>query len=201
MSFTNLALDLLLPTKCCVCGKLPMLLCPGCEPSYLPRLHKGDSEVWFATEYTDEFAKIINSYKENGRVALAKHLVVALDQLLNTAFANAEFSEIAYVQSSRSNLRKRGFNPMKLLLSHSKFASGCQLVELKLTRKVSDQSNLNREQRIENLAGAYRATRALERVLLVDDVRTTGSTLGAMATAVEDAGGTVAGRAVLAMNF
>lgn len=133
-------------------------------------------------------------------MALADHLTIAVDQLLGAVFAQTEFSEIAFVQSSRSNLRKRGFNPMKLLLSKSKFASSFKLVELRLIREVSDQSSLNREQRIGNVNGAFRTTVSLERVLLFDDVRTTGSTLLAMATAIEEAGGIVAGKAVLAMN-
>ncbi|MFM1784164.1 MAG: hypothetical protein RLZZ579_441 [Actinomycetota bacterium] len=178
-----------------------MLLCPECEPNYHPILSKQDSEIWYATEYTDEFAKVINSYKENGRVALVNHLALALDQLLSRALDHSTFSEIVFTQSSRANFRKRGFNPMKFLLSKSKIATDFKLKELKLIREVNDQSNLNRHERVGNVAGAFRAASDLDRVLLLDDIRSTGATLEAMATAVEETGGQVVGRAVLAINF
>lgn len=63
---------------------------------------------------------------------------------------------------------------------------------LTLTRPIRPQKELDRAQRIENVKGAYAARRGAElegrRVLLVDDVITTGSTASACALALLEGG-------------
>ncbi len=75
---------------------------------------------------------------------------------------------------------------------------------LRPVRRMADQSRLDHGQRAANLAGAYvvwpRWRGRLEgaRVVLVDDVVTTGATLAEAARAVGGVGGHVIGAATLA---
>jgi ComF family protein len=86
-------------------------------------------------------------------------------------------------------LRSRGFNPAALLaraLARS-IGAACDPVALERVRDTVSQTGLGRRARTRNLANAFRAHRrvmGIERVWLVDDVVTTGSTAAAAARAL-----------------
>lgn len=201
MNFSQLALELLLPAKCVVCTRAPSLLCPGCEPE--PKIEQVGHEpaTWSALYYSAEFSRIINSYKEQGRVALTSYLVRLLDQLLSEISKAHDFRQIVFASSSRRNYQKRGFNPVKHLLKGSKLASDYECLELGLKRQTLDQAGLTRDERARNLSEAFLVRPGLTKCLLLDDVRTTGATLSAMARAVTQGGGEVVAQAVLAKSF
>ncbi len=91
-----------------------------------------------------------------------------------------------------SRLRKRGFNQAQRILVP--LAAHCDLPVLRTAltriRATPAQSRLSRPQRAANLKGAFRATSKVagKRILLLDDIRTTGATLGEAAKALRKAG-------------
>jgi len=91
-------------------------------------------------------------------------------------------------------LRERGWNPAALLARPIAAALGVPLRTglLRRVRETAAQAGLSREARAQNVRGAFRARPAAPaRVLLVDDVRTTGATLLEAAGCLTEAGHTV----------
>jgi ComF family protein len=91
-------------------------------------------------------------------------------------------------------LRQRGWNPAALLARPLAAALGVPLQTswLQRVRETAVQAGLSRDARDHNVRGAFRAKQvATARVLLVDDVRTTGATLREAASCLEDRGHTV----------
>jgi ComF family protein len=91
-----------------------------------------------------------------------------------------------------SRLRARGFNQSALLAAPVARALGVALdVEaLVRVRETREQAGLSQKARSHNLDGAFavRGPRRAGRVLLIDDVRTTGATLAAAAAALTTSG-------------
>ena len=96
-------------------------------------------------------------------------------------------------------MRRRGFRVVELIAARAGLAP--QRV-LRATGTAADQRGLRSADRERNVRGSMRARtpRALEgrRVLLVDDVVTTGATLREAARALAAAGATVVGAATVA---
>lgn len=90
--------------------------------------------------------------------------------------------------------REREFNQAARLAARLSAATGIPLNEtrLKRVRPTSTQTRLSRPQRAENMRGAFAtrepARRRGERVVLVDDVFTTGATTSACARVLREAG-------------
>jgi competence protein ComFC len=96
---------------------------------------------------------------------------------------------VTFVPSSPKSMGERGFNPAEALarpLSRT-LRLPCRPL-LRKIRSTTDQAELGRDERRRNLMGAFRARRVAGRVLLVDDVMTTGATADACARALREAG-------------
>ena len=195
------ALAILLPVDCAGCGAPDRGVCDECLVALAPDPSVravGSVRVWAGLRYELVGRRVILALKEEGRTdvarALARPLGAALDRALDDAPRSAEF---APVPTSRAAYRRRGYDPVRLLLRRAGYEGARVLAPARASR---DQKLLGVTDRAENRAGAFVATRRLDgrTFVIVDDVLTTGATIADAARAIEAAGGVVAGAATLA---
>lgn len=204
MKLTTWALDLLFPPKCPFCARVleePRApLCPKCQ-GILPWLDEKDAfrkvdftaGCYSALEYRNAVRKAVHHYKFTPIKARGGPLGKLMAQCV-LDHPEIRPDVIAWAPLSRKRLKQRGFDQAEELAR----AVGRELtlpVEplLVKTRDTGRQSDLSTpEQRRANVLGVY-ALRPEgkvrgRRVLLVDDVVTSGATLSACAKVLVEAG-------------
>lgn len=191
------ALALVFPVVCAGCGALDIALCAPCRgmlhPAVTHRTLAGGLEVRSGLVFDGVPARVMRALKEEGRTALARAFAPALAA---AASAGPSFDAVAVLPTSRAAMRRRGYRVPELLASRAGLVPERMLVT---SRSTADQRALGREQRTHNVAGSLRSRDAAGlRVLLVDDVVTTGATLAEAARALRVAGATVVGAATVA---
>lgn len=189
-------LDIFIPGTCLVCGKLCERICSDCSDNLGldPRLVFRDNLIGFsATSYTDSVRLVLRSFKELGESSLGAFLATRLKPLLNC------FSErptcLVPVPSNFSSLRERGFNPAEVIARElCRELPGITYQNLLVrSRQTQDQSRLSPSQRSANQLNSMLAQVGNERIVLIDDVITTGSTLQAATKTLENSGHTIIG--------
>lgn len=200
----SVLLDWLFPPKCAFCGKLLERaadgLCAACQKT-LPWLEGGNAEgkVEFVgltaspLAYRGHVRDSIHRYKFSGRRGYAQVYGKLVAQCVGDHLAG-RYDLISWVPLSDKSLRKRGYDQAMLLAMATALALGDVAVEtLRKHRATPAQSSLEgAAARRANVMGAYEcADRELveeKRVLLVDDVITTGSTVSECARVLLTAG-------------
>ncbi len=204
MNLKTFLLDLLFPPKCTFCGGLlaqsGLLTCPDCQRT-LPWLEgpAAQTRVEFAANcvsplrYQDSVRKSVQRFKFSGRRWYAKTYGVLLSQCVRDHLAG-EYDLITWVPVSNKRRRERGYDQSRLLAEELGKHLGLTPVELlKKPRDNPAQSGLkDAARRRANVLGVYTAPwperLAGKRVLLVDDVVTTGETLSECARTLRMAG-------------
>lgn len=194
-------LDLLFPPKCPFCARVldRSGVCGRCEAS-LPWTGEDDSlwEIPGALRcaaplwYEGGVRQGLLRFKFQGAAGAGDPLGGLLAQCAAERLSG-EFDTVTWVPVSRKRLRKRGYDQAELLARGA--CRRWDTAPVRLLEKVRDnpaQSGLkDGAARRENVRGAYRAAPEAvrgRRVLLVDDICTTGATLSECAAALRDAG-------------
>ena len=138
-----------------------------------------------------QLASAIRRLKFANRAHIARDLAPLWAPVLAAAVAEHDAIVVAVPLHWRRRCR-RGYDHAWLLARHACTLAGLAppVTALRRIRHVPAQSTLPASARAANIRGAFAATRALagRAVVLVDDVMTTGATLGAAASALRDAG-------------
>ena len=192
------ALAWVLPAECAGCGAPDRVLCDACRARLVsdPVITTlGGVVVVAGAPYAGTVQRVVLALKA-GRTPAASALATLLASALARAAPAADV-ELAPVPSTRAAFRRRGFDPVLLLLA--RIGARPSRV-LRPARAHRIQKGLGRAERQQNLRGVHRARYPLHgrRFLLVDDVVTTGATLADAARAIREAGGEVVGAIALA---
>ncbi|MGL4339195.1 MAG: ComF family protein [Rhodoglobus sp.] len=193
---------LLMPVECAGCGAQDRGLCADCReeliPIPTPRTTSGGLGVVTALRYEAQVRRVILAFKEHHRTDLALVLAEALESAIRYAVPD-DSVEFAPVPSSRAAYRRRGYDPVFILLRRAGITPSRVLRQV---RRTVRQKSLDSAGRAENVRGAFRASVHLtgRRFLLIDDVLTTGATLDDAARAIRAAGGEVIGAATVAFT-
>jgi ComF family protein len=210
---SRFAADLLFPPQCALCGGGGVLLCEPCADA-LPRA-EGErchrcwapvrdasicgycavqqpvvSSLRAAFVMDGGARRLAHELKYEGLVALAEPMA----RLIVEAFAWNAVDFVAPVPLHRSRERSRGYNQAgELARRLGRFIGrpyeGRALRRIRNTEPLA--KTMHREERWAIVEGAFKADRHRvenQRVLLIDDVATTGATLDAAARALLDAG-------------
>ena len=164
--------------------------CVACAPLLepAPEALRPPAQEAAVHSYGGPIADAIAELKYAGRTELAP--------LLGRLLAQAALPYAGVVQCVipmplfPRRLRERGFNQSALLGAHVARALGVPLHvdRLRRVRDTAVQAGLTREARMANVRAAFVSRPVRERVLLIDDVRTTGATLASAARALCAAG-------------
>ncbi len=210
----RVALDLLYPPQCALCGTGGTLLCGACAGTLAPAdgdrcplcwipsrregvcAHCEASPPGFASlraAFVMEGAtrRLVHELKYEGMTSLAGVMAALLMERLDPLPAA---DVVVPVPLHRSRERARGYNQAAELARHVAAALGAPH-DTRAVRRIRNTAPLtktmHRADRLAIMGGAFAAKAARvegRRVLLLDDVATTGATLDACARALVEAG-------------
>lgn len=196
-------LDLLFPPRCPFCGAIQDHpgICPECSAK-LPRAEGKDGlregagygRCAFAVYYEGDVRESLLRFKFGGRASWAN--VYARELLVPAVVEHlsGEFDCLTWVPVSRRRLRRRGYDQAQLLAQAAGRIWETPPVQLLRKRRNNPaQSGLrDAAARRANVLGVYEAVDpgriAGRRVLLMDDILTTGSTLAECCRVLRAAG-------------
>lgn len=165
--------------------------CPNCR-SYNP---SPISLLWAVGVFDQFHRPIVHGIKYSGLDPLGTEMggTLATDRIEATEYI-PEIDAVIPIPLHWSRSMSRGFNQSEIIARPIADQLGARLEGnvLKRVRRTSDQTGLNADQRRENMRKAFEVIDAnrvhSKRVLLVDDVTTTGATLEEAATELRLAG-------------
>lgn len=189
------ALAFVLPVACAGCERPDVSLCDDCRCALAPTPVTRELDglpVHSGVVFDDVAARVIRAFKEDGRTGLASGLAPALA----AAAASVPNAVLVPIPTSRASFRRRGFHVVELVARRAGLPTARVL---RYVRQPRDQRGLNAEDRRRNLEGSLVVARPTTvRVVVADDVMTTGATLAEAVRALRSAGVDVAGAVTIA---
>lgn len=144
--------------------------------------------------FDENFQELIHHFKYKGKISLGKSIGLRLAEELR----KQDLSEIAYiipVPLHKVRKRERGFNQSEILAEILGVELNLKVDKSVLSRirNTKDQTKLSEEERKQNVTGAFKVQDELQilkdkKIILVDDVITTGATLKECAQVLKQAG-------------
>jgi len=135
--------------------------------------------------YEDEAQRLVHRLKFGGQKYLSKTLAYMMVDVLKNQ--NWQFDAIAFIPSSDNTIKKRGYNQAQLIANDICDIISVKVVDLAIKAKdLPPQEKMDYLGRFDNMKGAFRLkSKPPEKLLVIDDVKTTGATLNEFAKLVK----------------
>ena len=191
MKIFNKILAVLFPQKCLSCKKENEILCPDC----LGKINRPDTPylngVHIAANYQDlVLKKALWMPKYQGVKQLARPLAEIIKERIWKKLETGDWL-IVPVPLSQNKLRHRGYNQAELIAGE---LSGDVRADI-LFKKFHTKSQVevkNREERLANIIGSFEIKNPEKikgkKIILIDDVLTTGATMREAKKVLKNAG-------------
>lgn len=224
MKLLERTLTIIAPHRCLICGYEGQILCPWCAADACPALpdrcyrchaltmdskvcsacHRRSplKHVWVRTEYDGVAKKLIHALKFQRATAAALPIAELIAEAL--PFLPSE-TIICHVPTATTRYRQRGYDQAQLIARHVARIKNVHYAPLLARHGQTRQVGARREQRLHQLADAFRPrnTHLITggSIVLVDDIVTTGATLEAAAKVLKIAGAKRISAAVFAQKM
>lgn len=202
MKIKELILELFFPSRCAFCRRLTgrgRQICPDCEKK-LPYTVGEDAKQYFKNidvcvsplYYEGSVRESLLRYKFDGCAAYGTVYGKLIAKCIDETAVSCDI--ITWVPLSRRRLRKRGYDQAEMIAQTVSKELGipCERLLVKIRDNPAQSGIGNMENRQKNVSGVYQVTnRELfygKRVMLTDDIVTTGSTISECAFMLKKAG-------------
>lgn len=193
-------MELMFPSHCIFCGQVlskNKTCCQECEEKLpwtqtaLCRVGLGALErVYCAFDYDGRLPEGIAQFKFHGKSHLCRYFALQIMKHAGTQLKEEACERIVYVPMEGMKQQRRGYNQAELLARELSKELGIPCSScLRKIRKTKTQHELSAKERQKAQKGSY-ASRTLqgEKILLVDDICTTGATMQECARVLKEAG-------------
>ena len=180
ISLKDELLDIIYPPKnsCIICQSEFVGICPLCK-SKIKRVKEFNGVLSYGY-YNGVLKKLILEFKYNKNFVAGSILVDFLCDLIIENQIDIDY--IVYIPSSKKTIKNRGFNQCEYLakeINKNLDISICN--DVIKNKNVKEQKLLSKEERCKNIKGAFKLKTDKniknKKLLLIDDVMTTGATL------------------------
>lgn len=203
MKILDLIAHLLYPWKCVFCESVlkDTDICRECEEKLpytvgdsamqkFPFIDKCVSPLY----YKDKVRASVHRYKFGGCSAYSRCYAALMSDCVENNLDCRSIDVISWIPLSKKRLRQRGYDQARLLAEEIAAKTGLPCRQLLQKVKNNSAQSLTRDakQRRKNVAGVYALDDGADvsglRILLVDDVVTTGATMSEAARILRKAG-------------
>jgi ComF family protein len=192
-------IDLIAPSVCPFCGEFIVwnsFACESCVNEAKPAEEREPTEfvckIYSAFLYEGKTEKAVYNLKYKHNPALAG---IAAEIIVNSErFCKDDFDLLVPVPMHRTKLYSRSYNPADIFAKRIRRLTGIPVSSFALAhaKTAKEQHHLTERERFENAEKVYSLERADEikgkRILLCDDVITTGATVGVCAKLLVNGG-------------
>ena len=203
MKILDLIAHLLYPWKCVFCESVlkDTDICHECEKKLpytvgdsamqkFPFIDKCVSPLY----YKDKVRASVHRYKFGGCSAYSRRYAALMSDCVENNLDCRSIDVISWIPLSKKRLHQRGYDQARLLAEEIAAKTGlpCRQLLQKVKNKSAQSLTRDAKQRRENVAGVYALDDGADvsglRILLVDDVVTTGATMSEAARILRKAG-------------
>ncbi len=202
-NWTERFLSMLFPPKCPICKAITKQFdfCEDCKNHFPSALieetfplesSRKEMKCMAPLPYQGEYRKVVHRLKFSHKKIYAKTMGYYMAERFMVY--PQDWDEICFVPMTKKEQKQRGYNQSELLAVNLSEKLKVPVLPILLKIKETDrQQGLHKVERRQNVQGVFKANASCKekRILLVDDVVTTGATLKSAAESLYAAGAEV----------